>query len=204
MLRHYARRMPSIQYAYGAYVGGECVAVVTYGQPATNSVARSVSRECGRGFVIELNRLVVADEQPRNTASQVVGQSLRLLPAPKIVVSYADEAQGHVGYVYQATNFIYCGKTVAHHNDYIDPDGNKVHPRTLVHRGVTKPEQWVVANGWTKEKPHPKHRYVYLVGNKTEKKTLAAALVWESQPYPKGPTRRYEASREFAAQNALF
>ena len=39
----------------------------------------------------------------------LVGRSLRLLPKPSVVVSYADTAQGHVGYVYQAANFIYTG-----------------------------------------------------------------------------------------------
>ena len=35
--------------------------------------------------------------------------TLLLLPKPTIVVSYADTGQGHVGYVYQSTNFIYTG-----------------------------------------------------------------------------------------------
>ena len=35
---------------------------------------------------------------------------------PKIVVSYADTSKGHVGYVYQATNFIYTGMSAGEQN----------------------------------------------------------------------------------------
>ena len=35
--------------------------------------------------------------------------AFKLLPNPRIVVSYADTEQEHIGVVYQATNFLYTG-----------------------------------------------------------------------------------------------
>jgi hypothetical protein len=34
-----------------------------------------------------------------------------MLPKPTIVVSYADTAMGHIGYIYQASNFLFTGTT---------------------------------------------------------------------------------------------
>ena len=38
-----------------------------------------------------------------------VSKCLKLLPRPMIIVSYSDTRQGHNGYIYQATNWIYTG-----------------------------------------------------------------------------------------------
>jgi hypothetical protein len=68
---------------------------------------------CGEGYkkqVIELNRLCLRYNR-KNEASFLVAKSLSLLPKPKIVVSYADTAQGHQGVIYQATNFLFTGTT---------------------------------------------------------------------------------------------
>jgi hypothetical protein len=59
-------------------------------------------------LVLELNRLVLKYNK-KNEASMLVGKSIKLLPKPKIIISYADISQNHIGYIYQATNFIYTG-----------------------------------------------------------------------------------------------
>lgn len=203
--RHYAKRMPIIQHAYGLFRNNECVGIVGYGPPATNLVAKSVVEEPYRHFVIELNRLIVADDQPKNSTSWLVAQSLKMLPRPRIVVSYADEGQGHHGYIYQATNFTYCGRTAPHRNDYISPEGVKVHPRTMQGwKGVNNLERWADENGWTKEKPSFKHRYVFITAGKVDKRRIGKALIWQAQPYPKGENRRYDASAEMTVQEVLF
>src|SRR5512136_439793 len=105
--KHYAKRLCPISFAFGAFVDGQLIGVVTYGTPASAPLREGI---CGKEYsdqVLELNRLCC--ENSANVASELVGKSLRLLPKPKIVVSYADTEQGHIGYVYQATNFIYTG-----------------------------------------------------------------------------------------------
>ena len=54
---HYAKRMPSISYAYGLYRYDEMVGMVSYGSPASPCV--KVSGEEHKSDVIELNRLVL-------------------------------------------------------------------------------------------------------------------------------------------------
>ena len=103
--RHYAKRMPSISYAFGLFDDGEIVGICTYGSPPSPSLCVGVCGEEHRDKVLELNRLILDTEKP-NSASMLVSHSLKMLPKPSIVVSYADTKQGHVGYIYQATNFL--------------------------------------------------------------------------------------------------
>ena len=105
---HYAKRKPSISFAYGLYDKDELIGVCTFGSPASPSLCKGIAGEHNKSKVIELNRLVLKYNR-KNEASYLVGQSLKLLPKPKIVVSYADTAQDHIGIVYQATNFYFTG-----------------------------------------------------------------------------------------------
>ena len=106
--KHYAKRIPQIMHAFGLYVDGVLKGVVTYGIPASPALCMGI---CGKEYsdkVLELNRLCLM-ENNKNESSFLVSHSIQLLPKPTIVVSYADTSQGHVGYVYQATNFLYTG-----------------------------------------------------------------------------------------------
>ena len=63
---------------------------------------------------LELSRLCLLDEAPRNSESYFIAQTLRYLKRyTKIlgVISYADPTAGHSGTVYKASNFIFVGKT---------------------------------------------------------------------------------------------
>ena len=112
MKLHYAKRMPSISHAFGLYDNKELTGVVTYGSPASPSLCIGVCGPECKDMVIELNRLCLLNNK-KNEASYLVSNSLKLLPRPMIVVSYADTSMKHTGYVYQACNFIYTGKTAA-------------------------------------------------------------------------------------------
>ena len=74
----------------------------------------SVCGEEHKDKVIELN--LCLQDNHRNQSSYLISQSLKLLEKLKIVVSYADTSKGHVGYVYQATNFIYTGMSASEQN----------------------------------------------------------------------------------------
>ena len=105
---HYARRWPSISYAFGLFKGEELVGVCTFGTPPSATLRTGLAGEENASRVLELNRLCLRDNLP-NEASRLVGQSLRKLPKGKIVISFADTAQGHEGTVYRACNFRYYG-----------------------------------------------------------------------------------------------
>ena len=102
--KHYARRMPSIMYAFGLYDNNELVGVCTYGMTANSKLNELIKNVT----CLELNRLCVESKE-KNASSFLVGNSLKALPRPTVVISYADTKQNHIGYIYQATNWIYTG-----------------------------------------------------------------------------------------------
>lgn len=66
--------------------------------------------------VLALSRLVVAPDVPTNGASFLLGRSIRLIRATRawdVLVTYADERQGHTGAIYRATNWRYIGESIA-------------------------------------------------------------------------------------------
>lgn len=165
---HYAHRMPSISYSFGLYENDELIGVCTYGKPASPSLCVGV---CGIEYtknVWELNRLVLKYNRP-NEASFFIGRTLKMLPRPMIVVSYADTAQNHEGIVYQATNFLFTGTTKAR-TDMAGKNGK--HSRH--HLGDRTQRVFRSA----------KHRYIYFLGSKVEIKRMKKALKYKIIPYP--------------------
>jgi hypothetical protein len=191
---HYSGRASNIMYAFGLFVGGALVGAVTFGKPSSPQVARSCVPTDPRS-VIELNRLALCTAIP-NAASMLVGGALRAMEGAHVVVSYADRGQRHVGYVYQATNFMFAGESRPHDSEYL-VEGKRVHPRTLAARGITNPRKWAKDNGISWVPIEPKYRYVYLVGDRREVRRLRSLVAWPmSKEYPKGdiPRRNSVAS----------
>lgn len=180
---HYARRMPCITNAFGLFLDGKMVGVVTYGVPASHPLCIGLAGEKNQYNVLELNRLVISpDVKEKNLASYLVAHSLKKLPNGTFVVSYADTAWSHVGYIYQATNFLYTGMS-AKRNDTYQPDG--LHPRAY-----NKDE-----HSELKQTRSQKHRYVYLVGDKRTKKRMLSELKYPViEEYPKGDEQRYDTN----------
>lgn len=200
--KHYAKRMPSISYAFGSYIDNELVGVVTFGTSASSTLRQGVCGKKWQDNVIELNRLVCLNE--KNIASEFVAKAMRMLPKPTIVVSYADSEQGHVGYVYQATNFIYTGLS----SKFKDPKVKgmeHLHHTTYAH-GLTNAEvieKFGQDNVYFVERAR-KHRYVFIVGSKTQKTNLLRELTYPVLPYPKGDNKRYDAGGTVKTQQLLF
>jgi hypothetical protein len=186
---HYAHRLPAISYAFGLIRDGELVGIVTYGKPASHTLCQGVCGIEWSSQVLELNRLCLLDNQT-NEASRLVGASLRLLPKPTVVVSYADTAQDHLGVIYQATNFIYTGTTTARDEWYVEGDEQN-HSRQLFHL-ASNTELGGLAGlremfgERLKTRPRSvKHRYIYFVAGRTDRRHLFEALRYPIQPYPK-------------------
>lgn len=204
--KHYAKRMCPISYAFGVYEDTKLIGVVTYGTPASSSLRVGLCGEKWIDNVIELNRLC-CDNQ-KNIASILVGRSLQMLPKPSVVVSYADTEQGHVGYVYQATNFLYTGLS-AKRTDWKLKGMEHLHGATVadMSRGQENRAQWMrdkFGDNFYLQDRSRKHRYVYFVGSKAQKKLMQSALMYKVEPYPKGESKRYDAGGEVATQELLF
>jgi len=204
--RHYAKRLCPISYAFGLFDGSDLVGVVTYGTPVSSPLRVGVCGESWSGSVVELNRLVC--EEGRNYASILVGGSLRLLPKPKVVVSYADTAQGHVGYVYQATNFIYTGLSAKRTDWHVD-GLDHLHGATIadMSRGQENRAEYMrdrFGDDFSLVDRPRKHRYIYFCGSKRERKQMAKDLMYGIEDYPKGDTNRYDASGYVEKQQVMF
>jgi hypothetical protein len=186
--KHYAKRMCPVSYAFGLYANEQLVGVVTYGMPASPNLCMGV---CGIDYkdkVLELNRLCLNDGV-KNGASFLVSKSLQMLPKPTIVVSYADTAMGHVGYIYQASNFLFTG-TTKERTDMAGEDG--------------KHSRHSFGNSEIRVNRSAKHRYVYFVGSKAQKTNLLKQLNYEVLPYPKGDSQRYDSGTSVKTQQLLF
>jgi hypothetical protein len=184
---HYAKRFPSITYAFGMFENNELIGIVTYGTPASSTLRRGIAGDKYIDKVLELNRLVLKYNR-KNEASKLVGKSLKMLPE-SIVVSFADIEQGHVGYVYQACNFYYTGLS-AKRTDWKIRGKEHLHGQTIADefRGVENRAKAIREkygdDFYLKERSR-KHRYVYLVGSKTFKKQALKELKYDIVNYPK-------------------
>ena len=208
LLKHYAKRIPSISYAFGLYDDRILVGVVTFGTPASSSLRSGLAGEKNIELILELNRLCI-DSDKKNAASILVGRSLSQLPKPSIVVSYADTAQNHIGYVYQACNFIYTGLS-AKRTDWKVKGMEHLHGQTIVDisRGQINRAEFMretYGDDFYLEERSRKHRYVYICANKgSQKKSLKSEIMYKEEPYPKGATQRYDATCQVPKQSILF
>lgn len=166
---HYAKRMPSISYAFGLFENLDLVGIVSFGSPASPFLCRGICGIEQKHNVIELNRLVLLNNK-KNEASMLVAKAIRMLPKPKIIVSYADTAQGHLGVIYQASNFLFTGTTK---------------PRTDMASKDGKHSRHHLGDKSNRVQRSAKHRYVYFHADKKEKKTLLNLLNYPVLPYPK-------------------
>ncbi len=117
VMKHYLEKFPTgIKRIYGIYrrgqTGREIVGVIIYGVPFMTA-AKFLEPEIRHNETLELKRLFIDDLGIKNLESFVIGQSLKLLkrdePQIKVVITFADDTQGHKGIIYQATNAIYLG-----------------------------------------------------------------------------------------------
>ncbi len=85
---------------------------------------------------LELNRLCLLDEWPRNSESQflkiLAAHIKRDFPHVKLLLSWADGLRGKPGYVYQACSWLYGGCITS--DFYTDQGGHVLHPRLLITR----------------------------------------------------------------------
>ena len=160
---HYAHRMPSISYAYGLFKDNELVGVCTYGKPASPSLCVGVAGVENKSIVWELNRLVLKHNLP-NLASFFVGKTLKMLPRPMIIVSYADTAQNHEGIIYQASNFMFTGTSK---------------PRTDMAGKDGKHSRHNFGDVTNRVNRSAKHRYIKIIGSKVQIKNLKKQLKYK-------------------------
>lgn len=204
---HYTHKPSSCRYALGLYVienehlffsgaSEKLIGVMTYGHPVSNRAIGSITKtqQLGLDNVLELTRLVCLDGYGKNLESYFIGQSFHWLkqnaPEVKVLISYADPEQTHTGTIYRATNWLYqgCGQTklMPDYSLKLFEDGEWIHSRTVAakfgHKAIESLAQKIGHTFWRKEETS-KHRYIYFLCNKKEKKDLISNIKIPILPY---------------------
>ena len=185
--RHYLHRVCPCSMAFALCDCTNSVyGVVTYGVPPAWSLLKGICGPEEAHNVYEMNRLWIHQDMPRNSASYLVSHSLKMLDK-EIIVSFADTSVGHIGYVYQACNFLYCRLSKASFYDPIIKGYEGKHNATLSY-GLTmrEVEQVYGKENVTWVPRSRKHRYVYFNASPKRRKALRRKLRYEVLPYPKG------------------
>ena len=196
LYKHYAKRIPSISYAFGLFEGDILQGILTIGKPPSPSLCVGVCGEHNSKFVYELNRLCVNDDLKKNVLSYFVSQCLKKINNI-ILVSYADTSQNHNGYIYQATNWIYTGLSAKRTERY-DIDNPNRHSKSVTENKNINYQDLAV-----RERPQ-KHRYIFFIASKKQKKRWNRELNYPVCDYPKGQNKNYDASYKPTTQTELF
>ena len=211
--KHYARRLPNINCAFGLYDNLNLLqGVCSFGKPMSHTLVSGAVNGLYQDNFLELNRLVINEGLEKNVLSFFVSSCLNRLPKPSVVVSYADTSQGHHGFIYQATNWIYTGLS-AKRPDYKIKGLEHLHTASITDslgrtdkKNIKQIELLKKKYGkdfYTIDRPR-KHRYIYFLGNKREKALMNENLQYKIEPYPKGDNKRYDASYVPSVQGVLF
>ena len=206
MYKHYAKRIPNIMQSFGLYSNDLVLqGVCTYGVPARMlNMGYGIFGGKIQVFTMELNRLVVNEGLEKNTLSYFVSKTLNMLPKPICVVSYADGNNGHHGYIYQATNWIYTGITSVE-NMYIDKRINKlIHPRTIVSMYGSRSLENLPDYIEMQKETSGKFRYLKFIGDRKSVFQMKNNLTYDILPYPKGQNERYDSGYKTVTQGLLF
>lgn len=166
---HYSHNINGLRssYCFGLYDGDRLVGAMIYGGFAMANAWKKYGDSDQE--VMELRRLVLIDDTPRNSESFFIGKTLRWLKKHtdvKVVVSYADPNYGHSGVIYRASNFTHVGMTSP--GRVIMYQGRKYHDKAIrtKYRGKLKPFAVELRKALDDGTAHyvkqlPKHIYTY-------------------------------------------
>jgi hypothetical protein len=186
---HYSKSLPAgISTYLGVWEDGKYIGAVVFGLGgggATDGRRFGLERSYE---MCELTRVALTNH--KTPVSRIVRVALKLLkrrnPGIRLVVSYADPMESHVGGIYQAGGWTYVG-TSTPDKFYVTKDGKRYHSRSVHACGYSmqfgrktytpKPEEMEVV------KTPGKHKY--LMPLDAEMRARIAPL---AKPYPKRAT----------------
>lgn len=187
---HYSHKWTSCRYAFGLILDGEIKGVAIYGFPVGRRVVKSISPILENNDVLELTRLWINDSEGHNTESFFIAKTFKWLKHNtniKCLISYSDAFYNHIGYIYQATNWLYQGNNTMLVKSYIHCiNGEQLHPRSCVAKyGTIKVNELLkIDPNYYRIELKKKHRYIYILDKRYKKKILST-LIHPILPYPK-------------------
>ena len=206
LFKHYAKRLCPIEFAFGLFNENNIMqGVMTVGTPVSSTLRNLWNNEYK---LMELNRLVVNENLPKNTLSFFVMKAIKMLPTPLVLVSYADTSINHHGYIYQATNWYYTGLS-AEFKDLMVKGMENQHHSTIEDLARGKENRTEYLRKLFGDRLYyverlRKHRYFMFLGNKRDKAKMLKMLPYQIENYPKGQNIRYDSSYKPASQLSFF
>jgi hypothetical protein len=170
---HYAKAIPVNTFGYSVFNDkNEWCGVALFGTGASPQIGKQYN--LNQGQVIEFVRMALNGKQSKT--SEVLGKSIKLikkdLPLVKLIVSYADQEQGHKGIIYQATNWYYLGEVKS------PPIIEGKHNKSM--GGSIGAARKILGREPNVYLPKPKHKYLYPLD-----KSLIPLCKSLSKKYPK-------------------
>jgi GNAT superfamily N-acetyltransferase len=161
---HYMGRTGRRGWTVGAYLGDLLIGAVTF-----SSVTRAemASRHgLSQSEVRELVRFCIhPDYQKKNFASWLLSRAVGLFKRDfghvRLLISFSDTTQGHVGTIYKASNWVEDGMTGPSYH-YVSCDGDVIHKKTVYDRAKLagcKERQFAIEQGYSKKHELPKARF---------------------------------------------
>jgi len=109
---HYAKCIPVVSVAYSVFNNNdEWCGVITYGLGASSNMGKPYGLKSGQ--YLELTRMALNGKQESTSKSMSISMRLIKKDAPlvKLLISYADKGQNHIGTIYQATNWYFVNES---------------------------------------------------------------------------------------------
>lgn len=179
---HYAQAVPQIRLGYSVFNDAdEWCGVVLFSNGANPRIAQEY--DLVQGQVVELVRMALNGKQ--KFTSKVLGAAIRELkkdaPQVKIIVSYADRNQNHIGTIYQATNWLYVDERSNERGILLK--GKLTHRRSIGKKYGHSGIEWIKENLDPNAeiiKGKTKIKYLFPMNRKERKRLKKIA-----KPYPK-------------------
>lgn len=164
---HYSGKFYSASYIHlGVFSGGVLSGVLQFGHAMNPASYSSVCSGTKKNEYLELNRMWISDDLPRNSESRAVSCAIKYLrqawPAIKWIQSFADERCGRGGVVYQACNFRFYGE---HVSTFWELDGVFYHNSQMTRAPEQRKGAAFLQSNRDKATPHEfrQWRYIYFM-----------------------------------------
>jgi hypothetical protein len=144
---HYSKTLPAFgrRVAVGVWEGGLYIGAIIFAYSATPNIAKHWKVK--QTEIVELRR--VALRKHAHPVSRMLAIAIRMLkshcPKLRLLISFSDLDQQHHGGIYQATNWIYTGKSMDDQKDGYNTSRGFIHCRTAGTMGRNTLE-WVKSN----------------------------------------------------------
>lgn len=193
---HYSDTLPHLnKYYLGFYLNNELVGVVTLGWGTRpKHTIKKIFPSLDTLDYFEIGRMCMTEDMPRNSESQMLRALIKWIklnkPNVKILFTWADGMLGKVGYVYQASNFYFCGNSVG---EFYMQNGIKIHIRNKSMFGITGDKRKTVRPTMEQMKEHniqhykgKQFRYIYFLTTRAmTKRLMSESLIDINRDYPK-------------------